>query len=118
MSSEREQSEIQDSLFVGTHGHVAAVCKKTGKTIWEKSLPSTGYAVVSIVFEQGRLYCATAGRLFALDPKTGEILWENSLRGLGMGLVFLTTAQSNNTEALLTLLSQSTQSAQTSSTGS
>jgi len=112
MSSEPASTGVEGTLFVGTHGHVVALCKQTGKTLWDRSLPSTGYSVAAIVYEEGRLFCAAGGRVFALDPKSGEILWENPLRGLGMGLVFLTTANSNNTEALLALLAQSARDAQ------
>lgn len=97
-------------MFVGTHGHVLALEKETGKTAWERSLPGTGYAVVAIVFEDGRLLCGTGGKAFALDPQDGKILWENSLRGMGMGVVFVTTAQSNDTEALMSLLAAQAES--------
>ncbi len=100
----------QDYLFVGTHGHVLAIAKADGKKVWERSLPNTGYAVVSIVYEEGRLFCGTGGRAFCLDPETGEIVWTNHLNGLGMGLVFLTTANSNDTEAVMSLLAHEVKS--------
>ena len=105
-------SANKDYLFLGTHGHVIAVEKRTGTKVWEKSLPSTGYAVVSILFEDDLLFCASGGRVFALDPDSGEVRWENSLKGLGMGLVYLATVNSNNTEALMSLLAQSQQDSQ------
>ena len=117
MSSESTPSAIEETLFVGTHGHIAAISKPTGQTIWETSLPSTGYSVVAIVYETGRLYCAGGGRVFALDPANGEILWENPLRGMGMGLVFLTTVNSNNTEALMAVLAQAAQDAKQAAAG-
>ncbi len=93
-----------DLLFVGTHGHVAAIEKRTGKTIWTASLPKTGWGVVSIVYEDDTLFCAGGGRVLALDPKNGYILWENPLKGLGSGLVYQTTAQSNDTQAAMAAL--------------
>lgn len=91
-------------LFVGTHGHVLALEKTTGQRVWERSLPRTGYSVVSIVYEDGALYCASGGRVFALDPATGDVRWENYLPGMGSGLVYLTTMQSNDTEAVMATL--------------
>ena len=52
------------------------------------------------------LFCAAGGRVFALDPATGDELWTNGLKGLGTGLVYLSTAQSSNTEEIMTLLAQ------------
>ena len=97
---------IDDLLFIGTYGHVLAVRKSDGALVWDVSLPRTGYSVVSIVYEDGTLFCASGGRVFALDPTSGETLWTNGLKGMGKGLVYLTTAQSNNAEAVMALLAQ------------
>jgi outer membrane protein assembly factor BamB len=102
--SQQARPTPNDFLFLGTHGHVVAVNKRNGRKAWQMSLPKTGWDVVAIVYEEDTLFCATKGRLFALDPFSGEILWKNDLKGLGSDLVFLTTAQSNNTEAIMTLL--------------
>ncbi len=93
-----------DLVFVGTYGHVLAVDKQRGETLWTASLPSTGWGVVAIVYEDDTLYCASGGRLFALDPKNGHILWTNKMKGLGSGPVYLTTAQSSGTQAAQNLL--------------
>ena len=76
-------------LFAGTHGHVVALDKRNGTTVWSTSLPRTGYSVVSIILEDGLLFCASGGRVFALD-----IMWDNQMPGLGAGLVFLATENS------------------------
>lgn len=60
-------------LFAGTHGHVIALDKATGTEVWRTSLPKTGFSVVSIVHEEGRLLCGAGGRVFALDSESGEI---------------------------------------------
>lgn len=91
-------------LFIGTHGHVAALEKDGGREVWRVSLPGTGYSVVSILYEDDRLFCASGGHVFALDPESGKILWKNTLPSLGHGLVFVTTACSNDTEAVMTAL--------------
>ncbi len=82
-----------DLLFLGTHGHVVAVEKATGREVWKTSLPKTGYSVVSILVEDGLLLCASHGRAFGLDVETGEIRWTNHLRGLGHGHVYLSTVR-------------------------
>ncbi|GJM23578.1 MAG: hypothetical protein DHS20C15_34930 [Planctomycetota bacterium] len=102
--TEKTRPTHERYVFVGTHGHVVAVDQETGATIWETSLPGTGYSVVAIVFESGRLLCASGGKVFALDPLDGSIRWENPLRGMGTGVTYLTTARSNDTESVMSLL--------------
>lgn len=84
---------IEELLFVGTHGHVVALDQRTGKERWRTSLPSTGYSVVSLLFEEGLLLAASGGHCFALDPATGEIAWHNPLKGLGNGVACMATAR-------------------------
>ena len=91
-------------LFLGTHGHVIALEKQTGETLWSVSLDKTGYDVVSIVYEDDTLFCASGGHAFALDPETGDTLWTNDLPGMGYGLVFLTTVASHGLEAAMAAL--------------
>ena len=110
-----ERNDHDDLLFVGTHGHVLAVEKATGTTKWELSLPGTGYGVASIVFEDGKLFVACGGKVFSIDPLDGNVLWTNNLPGMGMGHVFLTTARSNDTEQVMSLLAAEAQRQQSSS---
>lgn len=91
-------------LFCGTHGHVVALDKRDGGTVWTASLPRSGYDVVAIVPEDDTLFCASGGRVYALAPETGEILWTNDLEGMGWDLVYLATARSSAREALLALI--------------
>jgi outer membrane protein assembly factor BamB len=70
-------------LFVGTHGHVTALHKFTGKEAWRVSLPDTGWSIVSLLVEDGVLYAASKGHVFALDPASGSVFWKNALPGLG-----------------------------------
>jgi outer membrane protein assembly factor BamB len=112
MSRSKDSPVWHDYLFVGTHGHVVALNKKSGRKVWDCSLPSTGFSIVSIVVEDGFLFCASGGRAFALDPETGEIRWTNALKGLGSSFVYLCTAKSNSTEHMMTVLASAAQSAQ------
>lgn len=110
-------ASAQRFLFLGLFGHVVAVEKSTGATIWDTSLPNTGFSVVSIVYEDDRLFCASGGRAFALDPRSGEILWTNELPGLGSGPVFLATASSSPTLAAQTTLAAQDAQTRTATTG-
>lgn len=88
---------VDDALFLGTHGHVRAVLKDTGEAIWTTSLPGCGYALVTLLFEDGRLFAGSRGHLYCLDPANGEILWSDDLKGLGYDFMSLTTVRSAGT---------------------
>ena len=87
--------QLDDMVFVGTHGHVVALRRRDGEELWQTSLPQTGYSVASILVEEDQLLCASGGRVFGLDPFSGEIRWSNGLSGLGMGQVYLATRRSS-----------------------
>jgi len=89
-----------DQLYVGTHGHVLALDKQSGESLWATSLPASGYQVVSIIHEDGLLFCGSGGHVYGLDPADGSILWSNDLPGMGHGRVYLATARSS-TPAIL-----------------
>lgn len=103
-------------LFAGTHGHVVAIDKAIGRTVWKTKLPSSSYQVVSVLYEDGAVFCAARGRIYALDPDDGRIRWTNDLPGLRLGIVVLNTAQSSRPESLMAVLAAhqaKTRSAQT-----
>jgi outer membrane protein assembly factor BamB len=86
-------------LFVGTHGHVVAFQKFTGKEVWRTSLPKTGWSLVTLLVEDGVLFASSKGHLFALDPLTGEIFWSNPMSGLGSGHACLATMRQGSDRA-------------------
>lgn len=78
-----------DTLFLGTHGHVAALDPATGEERWRVSLPGTGFRIVSLIHEDGRLFAATRGHVFCLDARNGDVLWRNDLSGLGYDSIYM-----------------------------
>lgn len=87
--------DVQELIFIGTYGHVAALRKSTGDVQWSTSLPGTGYGIVTLLHEDGVLFAASGGRTFALEPKGGSILWCNELPGLGSGDICLATVRAS-----------------------
>lgn len=85
--------QLDQLLFLGTHGHVKAVRKDDGSDVWVVSLPGTGYEVVTLLYEDGTLFAGSNGKLFGLDPSDGSILWSNSLSGLGYDHMVLATVR-------------------------
>ncbi|MBL8843554.1 MAG: PQQ-binding-like beta-propeller repeat protein [Planctomycetes bacterium] len=84
---------LEQRLFVGTHGFVAALEQATGRELWRTSLPDTGYSIVTLLLEAGFLFAASGGHCFALDPESGAIAWHNELKGLGQGALCLATTR-------------------------
>ncbi len=84
---------LEQRLFIGTHGYVAALEQATGKELWRTSLPDTGFSIVTLLFENGWLFAASGGHCFALDPESGAIAWHNELKGLGQGALCLATTR-------------------------
>ena len=74
-----------NTVYIGVKGHVAAIDKSDGRTLWQTKLKSgavSGHRFVSLLVEQTRVYAHTHGELFCLDADTGRILWNNPLDGL------------------------------------
>ena len=103
MSADTERKH-DHLLFAGTHGHVVAIDKESGRTVWQTKLPSSSSQVVSVLYEDELVFCAAKGHVHALDPGNGKIRWTNSLPGLRHGIVVLNTAQGSRPEALMAVL--------------
>jgi outer membrane protein assembly factor BamB len=78
---------MEQNLYIGSNGHVAAINLQSGEEVWRVKLKtgfisSTSYEDVSVIVRDGVIYAGCKGHLFALSP-AGEIIWHNSLSGLG-----------------------------------
>lgn len=103
------------SVFVGIYGHVVAISKQTGRTRWKTSLPKTGYAIVSLVCEEGRLFAGSKGLLFGIDPNRGGIVWSNGLQGLGYEHLTLAGSERASSEGLVLIEQSAADAAQRAS---
>ena len=73
-----------NTAYVGVHGHVLALDKRTGQEVWKTNLSgafSAGF--VSLATDGELVFAHTGGKLYCLDAKTGRICWKNDLPGLG-----------------------------------
>jgi outer membrane protein assembly factor BamB len=78
---------MEQNLYIGSNGYVAAINPHTGEELWRKKLKeglfsATHYEDVSVIVRDGIIYAGCSGHLFALSP-AGEVLWHNPLKGLG-----------------------------------
>lgn len=81
-----------NTVYVGLKGHVAAVDKATGATLWKTKLKGglvAGEPFVTLLVDDGKVYAHTYGELACLDGMTGQVLWRNELTGLGYDVASL-----------------------------
>ncbi|KXS15459.1 hypothetical protein M427DRAFT_32405 [Gonapodya prolifera JEL478] len=74
---EKRLSMAREMIFVGTIGHVHAIDKRTGTTVWKNSLPSAGMAIVTLTLDRSRciLFVGIVAKVIAIDAATGAELW-------------------------------------------
>jgi outer membrane protein assembly factor BamB len=79
-------------IFVGVKGHVVAINKEDGTTLWQTKLNgglTSGDRFVSLLVEPDKVYAHTYGELYCLATATGAILWKNALEGLSFDIASL-----------------------------
>ena len=85
---------MNNTLFIGSNGYVAAVDVMTGQERWRTKLQSgaftaTGYSDVSVIVRGGFVFAGCHGHLFCLDAGSGAAVWHNELKGMGYNDVAL-----------------------------
>lgn len=81
-------------IYVGVKGHVAAIDKNDGRTLWQTKLKGAamnGHRFVTLLVQERRVYAHTYGELFCLDAETGRVLWQNPLDGLSYDVASIAT---------------------------
>lgn len=100
MSQERGIIRIEQLVFVGLNGYVAAVDRDSGEIVWKCDELKSGY--VTLLLDGDRLIVSTNGYLFCLDPQTGRVVWSNPLRGLGLGVAHLVSVRGQSSATAVT----------------
>jgi len=74
---------LDEKIYVGSKGKVKSLYARTGEKCWTKSLPDTGYEVVTLLTSaDGALYAAAKGLVFRMASESGAILWTCKIKGL------------------------------------
>lgn len=82
--------KVQDLVFVGVNGRVAALEISTGEMVWEwRAAKGAGY--VNLLVDRNLVIAAVNGYVYGLDPRSGDELWFNELKGYGLGVTSLAT---------------------------
>ena len=90
---------IDELIFVGLNGRVAALNRYTGEIVWSNRQLRSGR--VSILLDGDRLVAAISGYLYCLDPLTGELLWQNPLHGYGLGVTHLVSCRGQSDQTFI-----------------
>ena len=90
---------IDELIFVGLNGRVAALNRDTGEIVWSNRQLRSGR--VSILLDGDRLVAAINGYLYCLDPLTGELLWQNPLHGYGLGVTHLVSCRGQSDQTFI-----------------
>ena len=80
---------LTEAVFLGTHGHVVAVERTTGRELWRTKLEGGDF--VNLLLDADRIIATTKGKAFCVDAATGQLLWKNDMSGLGYGLICIAT---------------------------
>jgi outer membrane protein assembly factor BamB len=91
---------IQDLVFVGLNGRVAALESSTGEMVWEWRAPK-GAGYVNLLVDRNVVVASANGYVYGLDAKTGEQLWFNELKGYGLGVTSLATLGGSTSQAVV-----------------
>ena len=82
---------VNQLVFVGLNGYVAALDRGTGEIVWSNNQLRGGY--VTLMLDGDRLIVSTNGFMYCLDPCTGRILWHNPMTGYGYGVTSLASVR-------------------------
>ena len=90
---------VDQLVFVGLNGWVAALDRDTGEVVWCCSNMDSGYT--TLLLDGDRLIVSTNGYLYCLDPQNGKIAWKNPLTGYGTGIAHLVSTRGQSGQVAL-----------------
>jgi outer membrane protein assembly factor BamB len=90
---------VEQMIFVGLNGWVAALDRDSGETLWYCSELKSGYT--TLLLDGDRLIASTNGYIYCLDPQTGRVVWSNPLKGYGTGVAHLVSSRGQSPQVIL-----------------
>jgi outer membrane protein assembly factor BamB len=107
---------IQDMVFIGLNGQVAALDNTTGEIVWEWRAPK-GSGYVNLLVDRKLLIAAVNGYVYGLDPKSGDQLWFNKLKGYGVGVTSIATLGNSTSQSVVLQAAASDEAAAAAAAG-
>jgi outer membrane protein assembly factor BamB len=92
-------SPVDQLVFVGLNGWVAALDRDSGEVVWYSSELKAGHT--TLLLDGDRLIVSTNGYLYCLDPQNGRIVWKNPMTGYGTGIAHMVSVRGQSGQALL-----------------
>ena len=99
---------IDQLIFVGFNGKVAALDRDTGEIVWTFKQMKGGN--VTFLLDGDRLIASTSGYIYCLDPLTGQLLWHNPMKGYGMGITSLASVRGSSIQVVVQQAAQAEES--------
>jgi outer membrane protein assembly factor BamB len=90
---------VDQLVFVGLNGWVAALDRDSGEIVWCCSELDSGYT--TLLLDGDRLIVSTNGYLYCLDPQNGKVVWKNPMTGYGTGIAHLVSVRGQSGQVLL-----------------
>jgi outer membrane protein assembly factor BamB len=90
---------VDQLIFVGLNGWVAALDRDSGEIVWYCSQLDSGYT--TLLLDGDRLIVSTNGYLYCLDPQNGKVVWKNPMTGYGTGIAHLVSVRGQSGQVLL-----------------
>src|SRR5262249_60643236 len=90
---------VDQLVFVGLNGWVAALDRDSGEIVWYSSELDSGYT--TLLLDGDRLIVSTNGYIYCLDPQNGKVVWKNPMTGYGTGIAHLVSVRGQSGQVLL-----------------
>ncbi len=106
---------VEQLIFVGFNGYVAALDRDTGEIVWSnKQMKHKGNVI--FLLDGDRLIASFNGYIYCLDPLTGQILWHNPMKGCGWGIASLASVRGSSLQVVVQQAASAEESAHTAAT--
>jgi outer membrane protein assembly factor BamB len=91
---------VEQLIFVGFNGYVAALDRDTGEIVWSNTqMKHKGHVI--FLLDGDRLIVSIKGYIHCLDPLTGQILWDNPMKGFGYGIASLASVRGSSMQVIV-----------------
>lgn len=92
---------VDQLIFVGFNGHVAALSRDTGEIVWSNDQMRNYSGHITFLLDEDRLIVSSNGYIYCLDPLTGQILWHNPMKGYGYGIASLASVRGSSMQVIV-----------------
>ncbi|HBF33615.1 TPA: hypothetical protein DDW35_03530 [Candidatus Sumerlaeota bacterium] len=92
---------IDQLIFVGFNGKVAALDRDTGTIVWSQKNLKRGTCYITFLLDGNRLIVSCDGYIYCLNPLTGDLFWNNDMPGYGTGVTSLASVRGSSNQTVI-----------------